>query len=247
MELTFRIQWETSEGLGTRNVTEISQGVSVISHLLITTKAQRRVDTDHTGVGFNPVKAYHSSKKLISHVVPEFVHDGNNIFDKVAFEDFDSPRGDHFNAGANLGMALFRSLVGEFNTQPVDITERQPVSQAIVSRVALIKNSIHTITLQVKDEVQVDLGLHTSLDHTLFRSGYKDHRIVLQESIPRCAFYNKEGCTSQRRGIEDVPRLISLVVGLLCHVVDWHADSVDRGLALSMRFSRRCSSVHPST
>ena len=31
-----------------------------------------------------------------------------------------------------------------------------------------------------------------------------------------------------------VPRLISLVVGLLCHVVDWHVDSVDRVLGLSM-------------
>ena len=31
---------------------------------------------------------------------------------------------------------------------------------------------------------------------------------------------------------------------LLCHVADWHADSVDRILALSMKFSRRCSSAH---
>ena len=109
------------KGLVTRNVTEISQGVSVISHLLNNnegTKENCPVDTDHVGVVFIPFKAYHSSKKLISHVVPEFVHDGNNIFDKVAFADYDSPRGDHFNAGANLGMALFRSLVGEFNAQP---------------------------------------------------------------------------------------------------------------------------------
>jgi hypothetical protein len=116
------------KGLATRNVTEISQGVSAISDLLNNkegTKENCAVDADHVGIVLKALKAYHNPKKLISHVVTEFVNDGDNIFGKMALADHDWLGGDHFNAGANLGMALRRSLVGEFNAQPVDMTEWQ--------------------------------------------------------------------------------------------------------------------------
>lgn len=116
------------KGLSSRNLTEISEAVASISDLLNNregTKDNCAVDEDHVKIVLEALKKYHNPKALISHVVGEFVNDGDNIFGKMALADHDYLGGDHFNAGANLGMALRKTLVGEFNAEPVEMTEWQ--------------------------------------------------------------------------------------------------------------------------
>merc|ERR1712136_589781 len=99
------------KGLSSRNLTEISEAVASISDLLNNqegTKDNCAVDEDHVKIVLEALKKYLNPLALISHVVGEFVNDGDN-----------------FNAGANLGMALRKTLVGEFNAEPVEMTEWQ--------------------------------------------------------------------------------------------------------------------------
>ena len=114
--------------LATRNGTEISHGVSVISHFSNCNEGAKEnfaEGMDHGGAGFNALKAYLNPKNLIFHVMTEFVHDGYNIFAIIVFAGYEWLQGDHFSAGGNLEIAPFRSLVGEFNGQPLAITEGQ--------------------------------------------------------------------------------------------------------------------------
>merc|ERR1712136_83352 len=99
------------KGLSSRNLTEISEALASISDLLNNQEGTRdncAVDENHVKIVLEALKKYHNPKALISHVVGEFVNDGDNFY-----------------AGANLGMALRKTLVGEFNAKPVEMTEWQ--------------------------------------------------------------------------------------------------------------------------
>jgi len=119
---------DVKHGLKSRNLTELADAVKSVSDLLshkASTKEKCAVDEEHLNIVLEALKKYHNPKALISHIVGEFVNDGENIFGKMAVADHDYLGGDKFNAGAQLGMALRKTLVGEFNADQVDMTEWQ--------------------------------------------------------------------------------------------------------------------------